>query len=125
MLLFFVIVVTACSTDKKKTTMDNILRAYEQSIRWNAFVHAQALQKKITGPIHEELSEIKVISYKVIKQEISDDFTRLDQMVEIRFYHQQQGKEIKLIDEQTWLYDDDLEIWQLDGGLPDFNSAIQ
>ena len=124
MLLFFV-VAAACATDKKLTKMDNILRAYKESIRWNAFVHAQALQKEITGPIDEALDEIKVTSYEVIKQEIRDDFTRLDQTVEIRFYHQQQAKEIKLIDEQTWLYDDELETWQLDGGLPDFNSAIR
>ncbi len=124
-ILLFFVVAAACATDKKQTKMDNILRSYKESIRWNAFVHAQALQKEITGPIDAELDEIKVTSYEVIKQEIKDDFTRLDQTVEIRFYHQQQAKEIKLIDEQTWLYDEKLETWQLDGGLPDFNSAIR
>ncbi len=125
MLLIFFVVAIACSTDKKKTKMDDVLRSYRKSIRWNAFAHAQGVQKKIAGPIDTELGEIKVTSYDVIKQEISDDFTRVDQTVEIKFYHQRQGKELTLIDEQTWLYDEELEVWQLDGNLPDFSSAIQ
>lgn len=124
--LLFVVAVAACSTDKKHRQMDGTLRLYEKSIRWGDYDGAQTVQKESRALIDSKiLREFKVTSYNVIQQEIRDDFTRLNQTVEIRFYHEQQGKEIKLIDEQTWLYDNELETWLLDSGLPDFNSAIQ
>ncbi len=126
LLLVLTIGFGACSTDKKKMDMDNTLRLYEKSIRWGAYGDAQTVQKDLSNFVDpEKFSEIKVISYDVIRQEIHGDFDRVDQTVEIRFYHEQQGTVKKLVDQQTWLYDEDRGIWQLEGPLPNFNSAIQ
>ena len=126
LLFCLLFVVLACATNKKEITLEDTLRFYETSIRWGEFGDAQALQKEITAPLDpEKYREIKVISYEVIRQEIRNDYSRLDQTVEIRFYHEQQGKVQKLIDRQTWLYDNEQGIWLLDSDLPDFNSAIQ
>ena len=126
MIFLLVVSLYGCSTDKKKMQMDDTLRLYEKSIRWGQFAAAQTVQKDLSHFVDpERLKEIKVISYDVIRQEVHGDFDRVDQTVEIGFYHEQQGTVNKIIDQQSWVYDAEQGIWQLEGQLPDFSSAIQ
>ena len=69
--------------------------------------------------------EIKVISYEVVRQEIVGDVQQLNQVVEIKFYHEQQAKIMTLRDVQVWVYDDERKTWVLQTGLPDFMSAVE
>lgn len=120
------IFVVACSGAARQMSIEDTLRIYERSIRWGDYRDAQSLLKEIKKPLgRDDLREIKVVSYTVLGQRISDDSKRLDQTVEIRFYHEQQGTIRTLTDQQTWIYDTETEIWQLDDELPDFPSGIQ
>lgn len=118
--------IAACSGAARQSSIDDTLRVYERSIRWGEYGDAQRLQKEIKKPLgRDDLREIKVVSYTVIGQRMSDDSKRLDQTVEIRFYHEQQGTIKTVTDQQTWIYNTDAKVWQLDDELPDFLSAIQ
>lgn len=118
--------IAGCSGAARKMSIEDTLRIYERSIRWSAFEEAQGFQKKIKKPLgQDDLREIKVVSYTVKNQTIKDDFKRLNQTVEIQFYHEQQGTIKTITDKQTWIYDTETEIWQLDDDLPDFLSVIQ
>lgn len=126
MLILLLFALGGCSTDKKKMQMEDTLRLYGESIRWGQYAEAQTVQKDLNHFVDPEcLKEIKVISYDVIRQEVHGDFDRVDQTVEIGFYHEQQGMVKKIIDRQSWVYDSEQGIWQLEGTLPDFSSAIQ
>lgn len=117
---------SGCQGEKRKNLMDQTLRLYERSIKWGAFLDAQTLLLEIENPLKPgEMKEIKVTSYEVLQQQIGGDFERLDQVVEIKFFHEQQGTVHTLIDNQTWVYDEESETWLLQSGMPDFNSAIQ
>lgn len=106
--------------------MDSILRLYEKSIKWGMYTDAQSV---VENPEPQELldryQEVKVVSYEVVRQEIVGDFEQLNQLVEIKFYHEQQGTIKTVRDPQMWTYDDDRETWVLQSGLPDFMSATQ
>ncbi len=125
--LVAVLVVSGCATatDKKKQSMDGALRLYEKSIRWGSYGDAQTLtDMPVPQETLDRYEEIKVISYEVIRQDIVGDFEQLNQIVEIKFYHQQQGKILTVRDNQVWNYDKEREIWRLQTGLPDFMSVV-
>ncbi len=123
MLVFIVI---ACAAEKRQLRLDDTLRHYGSAIRWGAYADAQQLQKDVDQELDNDfLREIKVTSYEAIRQSVSEDGNRIDQTVEIRYYHQSQGTEKSLIDQQTWEYDEIGETWKLDGKIPKFKSAAQ
>lgn len=126
-ILFFTsLILAGCASEQRKTSMDSTLRLYEKSIKWGLYSDAQSVVEK---PEPQELldryEEIKVISYEVVHQEIVGDFEQLNQIVEIKFYHEQQGTIKTVRDPQVWIYNDDREAWVLESGLPDFISATQ
>jgi hypothetical protein len=119
------VVVSGCATDKRKESMDGTLRLYEKSIKWGSYGDAQTLtDQPVPQETLDQYGDIKVISYEVIRQELVGDFEQINQLVEIKFYHQQQGKILTVRDNQVWVYDPEREIWRLQTGLPDFRSVV-
>lgn len=120
------LLLTGCASEKRKTNMDATLRLYEKSIKWGMYADAQTV---LENPEPQELldryGEVKVVSYDVVRQEIVGDFEQLNQIVDIKFYHEQQGTIKTVRDVQMWIYDDDRETWVLQSGLPDFMSATE
>ena len=68
----------------------------------------------------ESLKQIKVTSYKLLDRNILESKETAEQKVEIRFYNIDRLIEKTIIDNQTWIFDRDLENWFLSSGLPDF-----
>jgi hypothetical protein len=126
LILAVLVLMTGCASDKRKTTMDDTLRLYERSIKWGNYADAQILtQKPFTQETLDRYRDIKVISYEVVRQEVIGDFDQLNQVVEIKFFHEQQGTIKTVRDSQVWIYDDERDAWKLDSGLPDFMSAFE
>ncbi|MGH8475136.1 MAG: hypothetical protein ACRERS_00735 [Methylococcales bacterium] len=126
MMAAMLIDLTGCASEKKRENMDAALRLYEQSIRWGSYTDAQlALENPQSQEQLDSYKDIKVISYEVKSQEIVGDFEQLNQIVDIKFYHEQQGVIQTLRDVQVWLYDQDRNGWVLKTGLPDFLSVFR
>jgi hypothetical protein len=56
----------------------------------------------------------------VVNSLMSDDGLTLTQIVDIHYYNEENLRERQLTDQQTWIYDEENEIWVLDGPLPAF-----
>ncbi|MCI0655289.1 MAG: hypothetical protein L0Y39_12570 [Methylococcaceae bacterium] len=104
--------------------MNAVLSLYERSIKWGDYADARLLTEKPEPQERlDQYNAIKVISYDVIDQKIVGDFEQLNQVVEIKFYHEQQGTVKTVRDVQVWLYNKDRDTWVLKTGLPDFMSV--
>lgn len=115
-----------CGEDPRKQSMSGTLRLYERSIKWGVYSDAQLMVSQPRSREQlEEYADIKVISYEVVQQELSDDLDELKQEVEIKFYHNQQGVIKTLRDHQRWTYDEERKVWELQSGLPDFMSVFR
>lgn len=115
-----------CASDPRQTTMDQALRSYEKSIKWGSFADAQKLiQQPQAQDLLDRYQAIEVISYEVLRQEIVGDFEQINQVVEIKFYHEQQATIKTIRDIQVWIYDEDRVSWVLTTGLPDFMSGVR
>ena len=120
-------IIGCASSDKREEGLEAVLRHYERSIKWGSYTEARMMAGE-EAPAQEEVDpykEIKVISYEVISQTIIGDFQEMDQVVEIKFYHEQQAKMRTLRDTQRWVYDQEQKTWVLKSGFPDFLSALE
>jgi hypothetical protein len=124
--LVLAILIGGCATEKRKERLDETLRFYERSIKWGSYAAARTL---IEQPVAQERLDryqaIKVISYEVLRQEVVGDFEQINQIVDIKFYHEQQGTIQTVRDTQVWIYDHDRATWLLQTGLPDFLSVVK
>ncbi|MGH8549913.1 MAG: hypothetical protein ACRERU_15170 [Methylococcales bacterium] len=124
--LTILVVTSGCASEKKKDSLESTLRLYERSIKWGSYADAQTLTAKPEAQERlDRYNEIKVISYEVLRQEIVGDFEQINQIVDIKFYHEQQGKIETVRDTQVWIYNQDRESWVLQTGLPDFMSVVR
>jgi len=121
-ILLLPLLLMACAAKNRQVHLDNTLRQYEQAIRWGLFPVAYALQKApAKAPDFDYLREIKVTEYEPLgRPVVSEGGNRIDQTVEIRYYHEDYGKEQVLIDKQIWRYDEEKDVWLLDSAMPEF-----
>jgi hypothetical protein len=123
-ILLLPLLLMACAANNRQVRLDNTLRQYEQAIRWGLYPEAYALQKEpARAPDFDYLQEIKVTAYEPVgRPVVSEEEHRIDQTVEIRYYHEDYGREQVLIDKQVWRYDEEREIWLRDGEMPNFKA---
>jgi len=121
-ILLLPLLLAACGTSSRQLRLDNTLWHYEDAIRWSRFPEAYALQKEpAKAPDFDYLQQIKVTAYEPVgRPVVSEDGDRIEQTVEIRYYHEDYGREQVLIDKQVWRYDEEREIWLREGAMPDF-----
>ena len=121
-ILLLPLLLAACAAKNRQVRLDDTLRYYENAIRWGRFPEAYALQKEPAKvPDFDYLKEIKVTAYEPIgRLVVSEDGNRIDQTVEIRYYHEDYGREEVLIDKQVWRYDEERGIWRREGVIPNF-----
>lgn len=104
-------------------SLEKTLRGYENAIRWGYYQVAQSYRKvreKEQPPDYKKLKEFKVSTYEVIKKDMSEDKMRLQQTVEIKYYHINFLIEKTLINELLWVFDVEEKKWYLHSKLPDF-----
>ena len=123
-ILLLPLLLMACAAKNRQVRLDNTLRQYEYALRWGLYPEAYALQNEPAKvPDFDYLREIKVTAYEPIgRPVVSEDGSRIDQTVEIRYYHEDYGRERVLIDKQVWSYDEENDVWLLDGEMPSFKA---
>ena len=123
-LVFSALNLPSCSfTPEALDSLDKTLKAYERAIRWRDYKFARNLQKNpvdISDYQRQRLKSIKLTSYKIISKLIAHDFSKTDLIVDILSYYDHSAVERLLTDRQTWLYEPDIDRWQLDTAFPEF-----
>lgn len=120
------LLLSACVPPKKEKSLDSRLLAYEQMIRWSewdgaaSFLSPSYLEENpITNLDIERLRLFRVTTYTIRSATPVGDGSEFLQTVEIRMFNRHQATEKVVNDQQLWRYDEDLEIWWLESGLPD------
>lgn len=111
---------TACTHDLHLLKMEESLTSYGAAIRFGMFERAADFQAVRKAPDLKALKEIHVSSYDPVYRKELDDGNRVEQTVEIHYYHEDQGVEKSITDHQSWRYDKEKLQWFLESGLPKF-----
>lgn len=125
-ILMIALLLSACSTiekEEKRMSMNNTTRFYEYALRWSDYDAANAMrnpESTIPSPDPATLKKFRVTSYTVVNSLISEDGLILTQIVDMRYYNEDNLRERQLTEQQEWVYDAENEIWYLDGPLPAF-----
>jgi len=126
-LLLLATFLSGCASmdERKKTVLlDRTTRNYEGAIRWGDYATANVYRlqdstdAQATSPAN--LKRFRVTSYETLNSVINKDETEALIVVQIRYYDEERMKEVTLTDRQTWKYDSEAELWQLDSPLPAF-----
>lgn len=123
----YVLMVMGCAsmqTGEKMSQFDETSRAYLRAIRWGEFEAAFAF-KKLTDtneelPDFEDYRTVKVTNYKVKQTIISEDKSKIIQIVDFQYYRMKDVTVKNLIDRQKWEWDPEQEKWFIQSNLPDF-----
>ena len=123
----FVMLILGCAsmkTGEKMSQFDETSRAYVRAIRWGDYEGAYAF-KKLTDregalPDFEDYRSVKVTNYKVKQTIISEDQTKIIQIVDFQYYRLTDVTVKTLIDRQKWEYDEEQGRWFLQSDLPAF-----
>ena len=125
-ILLTALLLSACSTiekEEKRMSMNNTTRYYEYALRWSDYDAANAMrnpESTIPSPDPAVLKKYRVTSYSVVNSLLSEDGLTLTQIVDMRYYNEENLRERQLTDRQKWVYDEEIEIWYLDSPLPAF-----
>ena len=124
-LLFIALLMSGCASvdDSKKTiTLENAMRQYERAIRWGEFQTANLLRKSSTGTAANMagLRSVRVTAYDIVGKTESEDRTRAQIDVEIRYYNEYTMKVMTIIDQQIWEYDPEGKSWYITSPMPAF-----
>ncbi|MGD2100006.1 MAG: hypothetical protein PVG35_20720 [Desulfobacterales bacterium] len=123
----YILMVLGCAsmqTGEKMSQFDETSRAYLRAIRWGEFEAAFAF-KKLTDrneelPDFEDYRTVKVTNYKVKQTIISEDKSKIIQIVDFQYYRMKDVTVKNLIDRQKWEWDPEQEKWFIYSNLPDF-----
>lgn len=117
------VILVSCAADPKSMELDDTLRLYEATIRWNNYQAAPGFltKKQLEGEVDlNKLKSIKVSAYKLIQKTEVPGKDEINQIVEIRYFDENVAKEYVITNNQKWIYDDDADGWRLDSPLPEF-----
>ena len=107
--------------------LDQALKAYNLALRWGRYEDAARFCAPVDGQaqvIDEDfLGNIRVTAVEEKGKVIAEDGIEATTTIEYQFYHEYEGRVSKVLDHQTWRYDEKTERWRLDGNLPDFHRS--
>ena len=111
-------------TGERMNQFDSASRTYIRSIRWGDYEAAYSFKKigqnEAELPDFEEYRNVKVTNYKIKHTIISEDKTKVIQIVDFQYYRMKDVTVKQLIDRQKWEYDEEQEKWFLLSDLPAF-----
>jgi hypothetical protein len=118
---------SACGSKGKTKDLEDTLLLYGQLVRWNEFEEAikyrdaeYAREHPVSDSYREFLTHITVTSYTEKQKGVDPDGKSAYQVVEVRYYNDQSGRERAITDRQNWRYNEPSDRWLLYGDLPDF-----
>lgn len=121
--------VTGCNTlalfktKDMQDSLDKTLHTYELTVRWGDlsqiyFFLEPELEKQTKK--QENLNEIRVTSYDVVKGPSRSGENDAMQSVQIRYIYQDRQIEKTMIDHQQWTYYEDKKEWRRTNQIPKF-----
>jgi hypothetical protein len=117
---------TGCGTidkDRQAVGLQAATSGYQSAIRWGyyetalGYVHPD-LRRGKTLPT--ELKGIRLTGYDVVQPPLIQEKDTATQIVDIEYLHEDRQVVKRLTDRQTWRWDDKLDSWWLQSGLPKF-----
>ena len=114
----------AYNTEKKMNRYEYTTSQYEKAIRWGSYEVADTYRKppatEESRPDFERLKQFSVTSYKIVNEAVSEERDAAQLTVEIRYYDSSTMTERAITDKQHWTWDNDAEVWVMEGSLPAF-----
>ena len=124
--LMLLILGCASLEEEKENWMkfDETSTAYIRSLRWGEYEAAYGF-KRLPGindklPDFQDLSDVRVTSYRVKQTVISEDEMIVMQIVDFQYYRMRNVTVRTITDRQKWEYDKDKERWYLLSDMPNF-----
>ena len=103
---------------------DETSRSYLLALRWGEFEAAYGFRKPPSAidkvPDFQDLSDVKVTSYRVKQTIISEDEMIVMQIVDFQYYRMRDVTVRTITDPQKWEYDKQKERWYLLSDFPNF-----
>ncbi len=118
--------VSGCSTmASRMDKFDRTVTAYNALIRWGDYQTAAEFRTKKDSVLVDTKSfkNIRVTSYEKKRVSFSTDRMTAYVIVEFEYYNEYSPRQRKYIDKQTWVYNDAIKDWRLDGDLPKFGAG--
>ena len=128
---FFIILLFGCARIGDLTKeygkleeFDVTSRAYSHHIRWSewddAAIFLKSTKEDADLPDPELMKMIKVTDYSIKKTAVSEDQTKVVQIVEVQYYRNDKMVVETIREKELWEWDAEKKEWELSTGLPKF-----
>lgn len=121
-ILFGLLVGCASMSETMEKFRDTSM-AYERALRWGNYDMARAVHKNTT-PLSEDerkrMTKYHVSSFRVISNDIQNDQSRVNQIVELRYYNEENAIERKMNVPLEWLHENNSGTWRITSPFPVF-----
>lgn len=126
---FCALLLVGCAQIQNFTKLDHFettSRAYSHAIRWSEFEDAAIFLKSSEGdsdsesPDPEFMKMIRVTDYIIRKTAVSEDQTRVVQIVDVTYYRNDSMIVKTIREKELWEWDAETQKWELTSGLPKF-----
>ena len=108
----------------KLEDFDVTSRAYSHHIRWSewddAAIFLKSTKEDTDLPDPELMKMIKVTDYTIKKTAVSEDQTKVVQIVEVQYYRNDRMVVQTIREKELWVWDTEKKKWELSTGLPKF-----
>lgn len=127
LICFLVPLLVGCANIQDLTKLDHFdttSRAYSHHIRWSEFEDAAIFLKPSEDDSNardpELIKMIRVTDYLIKTTAVSDDQTKVVQMVDISYYRNDSMILKTIREKELWEWDAEKQQWELSSGLPKF-----
>ena len=127
LICFFILLLFGCAKIEKMTKLDDFdvtTRAYSHHIRWSewddAAIFLKSTKEDSDLPDPELMKMIKVTDYSIKKTAVSEDQTKVVQIVELQYYRNDRMIVETIREKELWEWDSEKKKWELSTGLPKF-----
>ncbi len=113
----------AVEKDKRALGLQAATNAYQSALRWGyyetayGFVHPDLRKNK---PLDARFDGLRLTGYDVVQPPTMQDENSATQIVTIEYLYEDRQVVKRLSDRQLWRWDEKLNSWWLQSGLPNF-----
>jgi hypothetical protein len=125
--IFAACLASGCGTvekDKRAIGLQAATHGYQSALRWGyyetayGFVHPDLRKDK---PLNDLFIGLRLTGYDVVQPPTLQDKDSATQIVTIEYLHEDRQVVKRLSDRQLWRWDEKLDSWWLQSGLPTFD----
>lgn len=117
------LLVAGCASDRQRSyELETAQRAYMQAVRWGDWTAVRALHRNADAQeaerMHAQGRSVRVSAYNVLDASVNLDTATAWQLVELRYYRVDSNVERRVVDRQSWVYDESRGGWFVDTPFP-------